>query len=118
MEECMARTGHELSALEQQVLLAIWRLHRSARSAYGVSIRDEIKQITESEVSFGSIYAVLERLEDRGFVSSREGAATAVRGGRKKLLFTITGSGQSALDHAMKVLDALRAGTPLQGVVA
>src|ERR1700730_6656239 len=111
----MARTGQELSALEQQVLLAILRRHPNA---YGVSIRDEIKQETATEISFGSIYAVLDRLEQRGFVSSREGAATAVRGGRKKLLFTITGSGQSALDHAIKALDALRAGTQLQGARA
>jgi len=97
----------ELTFSEQQVLLAILRLQPSG---YGVSIRDEIKARTGKEHSFGSIYAVLERLERNGMVVSREGEPTNARGGRRKLYFQITGTGQEALRASLNAVDAMRAG--------
>ena len=105
----MARTSNtsDLTLIEQQILLAIVRLNPNA---YGVSIRDEIKTRTNKEYSFGSIYAVLERLENGGLIESREGEATAVRGGRKKLYFTIAGAGEKALQASLNAMDAMRSG--------
>jgi PadR family transcriptional regulator PadR len=105
----------DLTLVEQQMLLAIMRLHPNA---YGVSIRDEIKTRTGKEYSFGSVYAVLERLEDGGLIKSREGEATAARGGRKKLYFTITVQGQSALQASLRAVDAMRDGIELEGALA
>jgi PadR family transcriptional regulator PadR len=105
----------ELTLIEQQMLLAIMRLHPNG---YGVSIRDEIKKRTERDYSFGSIYAVLERLEDRGLIGSREGEATAARGGRKKQYFTITAPGQLALQASLRAVDAMRAGIEVGGALA
>lgn len=102
----------DLTLIEQQTLLAIMIQHPNA---YGVSIRDEIKKRTDREYSFGSIYAVLERLEDRGMISSREGEATAARGGRKKQYFTITAPGQTALQASLRAVDAMRSGTEVKG---
>ena len=106
---------NDLKPIEQKMLLAIMHLHPNA---YGVSIRDEIQTRTNKEYSFGSIYAVLERLEDGGLIESREGQATAVRGGRKKLYFTITGVGQKALRASLNAMDAMRAGLKLKGAFA
>lgn len=106
---------NELTVSEQHTLLAIMRQHPNA---YGVSIRDEIKERTGKEYSFGSIYAVLERLEDRGMIESREGQATASRGGRKKLYFTITGAGQKALQASLNAMDSMRSGLKLKGALA
>lgn len=97
----------ELTIAEQQTLLAIMIQHPNA---YGVSIRDEIRKRTDREYSFGSIYAVVERLEDKGFIASREGEATAMRGGRKKQYFTITSQGQLALQTSLRAVDAMRSG--------
>jgi PadR family transcriptional regulator PadR len=105
----------ELTTAEQQTLLAIMIQHPNA---YGVSIRDEIKKRTDREYSFGSIYAVLERLEDRGLISSREGEATAARGGRKKQHFIITALGQSALQASLRAVDAMRDGVEIEGAWA
>ena len=105
----------DLKLIEQQMLLAIMRLHPNA---YGVSIRDEIKTRINKEYSFGSIYAVLERLEDGGLIESREGKVTAKRGGRKKLYFTITGAGEMALQASLNATDAMRAGLKLKGAFA
>ncbi|MCQ4188493.1 PadR family transcriptional regulator [Methylocystis suflitae] len=105
----------ELTTAEQQTLLAIIIQHPNA---YGVSIRDEIRKRTDREYSFGSIYAVLERLEDKGLIASREGEATAARGGRKKQYFAITGPGQLALQASLRALDAMRDGLEIEGASA
>ncbi|WP_159728358.1 PadR family transcriptional regulator [Methylosinus sp. Ce-a6] len=105
----------DLTLVEQQMLLAIMRLRPNA---YGVSIRDEIKTRTGKEYSFGSVYAVLERLEDSGLITSQEGEATAARGGRKKLYFTITGNGQKSLQVSLCAIDALREGFPWKEALA
>lgn len=105
----------ELTEIERLLLLAILRLHPSG---YGVSIRDEIEARTNRRYSFGTIYTTLDRLEQRGYVKSREGEATAVRGGRKKLHFELTGEGNLALERSLQALDAMRAGIGWKGALA
>src|SRR5262245_53240127 len=105
----------DLTATDQHVLLATLRLHPNG---YGVSIRDEIEQQTGRTLSFGTLYAVLERLTANGYLASRRGEPTAERGGRAKLYFTVTAPGQAALQQALRALDALRCGTALAGVTA
>jgi DNA-binding PadR family transcriptional regulator len=102
----------DLTSVEQQALLAVVRLHPKG---YGVSIRDEIEKQTGRTVSFGAIYATLDRLETKGFVKQKAGEPTSERGGRRKLYFTITAPGQLALTNTLRSLDALRAGTELAG---
>jgi len=104
-----------LTLTEQHVMLGILRLHPNA---YGVSIRDEIRKRTGRDYSFGSVYAVLERLEDRGLIGSHEGEATATRGGRKKQYFTVTGRGQLAVQASLRAVDEMRAGIELGGALA
>ena len=102
----------ELTTLEQHLLLAIIALHPSA---YGVSIQDHIKERTGREPSTGSIYASLDRLEQKGFVKSRQGEPTAERGGKRKLYFTITGAGQHTLRQSLQAIDSLSRGLRLKG---
>jgi DNA-binding PadR family transcriptional regulator len=64
------------------ILLAVLRL--DDKDAYGVPISMEIERTTGRRVALASVYAALERLEDRGWVSSRVGEPTAERGGRAK----------------------------------
>jgi Transcriptional regulator PadR-like family len=59
--------------------------------------------------------ASLDRLEDKGFVKSRQGEATAERGGKRKLLFTITAPGQRALRESLQAIDVLREGLAWKG---
>jgi DNA-binding PadR family transcriptional regulator len=67
-----------LGEFEQIVLLAILRLDDDV---YGVSIRDEIAGCTDREPSPGALYT-LDRMEDKGLVTSRFGQTTPQRGGR------------------------------------
>lgn len=110
----MAKSVSELGAFEQQVLLTILRLHPDG---YGVSIRDELQARMGRNVSFGAVYATLERLQDKGLVARREGEATAARGGRAKGYFSLTVPGKHTLQASLQALDALRGDLVVGGVL-
>jgi DNA-binding PadR family transcriptional regulator len=64
----------------------------------------------------GSVYAALEGLQDRGFVSSTVGEPTPDRGGRAKKYFKITGKGVKVVQETQPTLARLWRGLPkLQG---
>lgn len=79
-----------LGSFELMVLLALIPLDDEA---YGVPIAKAIEDSTGREVLLGSVYAALDRLEAKGFVSSSIGDPTPERGGRAKRFFRITKSG-------------------------
>jgi PadR family transcriptional regulator PadR len=101
-----------LGTLEQSVLQAIMRLRDNA---YGVKIQAEIGEETAKQLSFGAIYTTLERLENKGFVKSRMGEATAARGGRAKKYFRLTGAGQTALHRSERAIAAANADYGMEG---
>src|SRR5947207_4229899 len=105
---------HVLGEFEQAALLAVLRL---GAEAYGVPIRHDLSQRLGRRVSVGAIYTTLERLEAKGFVSSRMGGATAERGGRAKRFYRIEAPGLRALDQARAVTSTLWAGVP-EGALA
>jgi PadR family transcriptional regulator PadR len=86
--------GELLGSLEHIVLLALVRL---GDNAYGMTVRREIEGRTGRNLSIGAVYATLERLETKGYVSSYTGEPTTERGGRAKRLFEIEAAGQQAL---------------------
>ncbi len=57
----------QLGEFEQVILFSVLRL---GDEAYGVAIRDVIKDQTGRTVSSGAIYTTLGRLEERGLVAS------------------------------------------------
>ena len=101
-----------LGEFELMVLLALIRL---GDDAYGVPISHEIEHVSGREAALGSVYAALERLEEKGLVTSVMGDPTAERGGRAKRFFRITESGlrdvratQRALTNLWKNLPELK----------
>jgi PadR family transcriptional regulator PadR len=100
-----------LGELEQQLMLATLRLRDNA---YGISIQDTIEERTGHNYSIGSIYAALNRLEEKGFVKSRQGEPTPERGGRRKMYFELTGTGAKALNQSLSALSALSQGLRLK----
>jgi PadR family transcriptional regulator PadR len=91
------------------VLLALIRL---GEDAYGVPISREIEERGGREVALGSVYAALERLEEKGFVSSLLGEATPERGGRAKKFFRVTSKGLRELRETQQALQNLWQGIP------
>lgn len=92
---------------EEIVLLALVRL---GSNAYGVTIRQTVADAMQKEISIGAIYTTLDRLEQKGFISSRQGDPTSERGGRAKKYFQIEGAGKQALNEAERVRATLQAG--------
>ncbi len=102
-----------LGNFELMVMLALIRL---GDEAYGVPISKIIEESTSREVLMGSVYAALERLEGKGFVSSEVGEPTPERGGRAKRYFRITENGLRQVRETRGALIKLWHGIPaLQG---
>jgi PadR family transcriptional regulator PadR len=101
--------GDLLGSLEHIVLLAVARLRPEA---YGMTVRREIQERTGRNLSIGAIYATLERLESKGYVSSSIGEPTAARGGRAKRHFQIEAEGERALVTSLDAIRSMAAGLP------
>ena len=93
-----------LGEFEQIVLLAILRL---ADEAYGVPIRLEIERRTGRALTVGALYRTLDRLEDKGYVSSAFSDPTPERGGRSKRYFKVRPAGLHTLRASREALAAM-----------
>jgi DNA-binding PadR family transcriptional regulator len=93
-------------------LLVLSALARIDDEAYGVPIAEAIEEHSGSDVSLGSVYLALERLERKCFVTSRLGEPTAERGGRAKTYFKVTAKGLREVRRARQTLMNLWSGTP------
>jgi len=102
--------GRYFGELELMVLLTLVRL---GDGAYGVPISKHLRNIAGREVALGSVYAALDRLEQKGFVTSMLGDPTPERGGRAKRYFRVTRAGLKALRMTRTVLTNLWRGVPL-----
>jgi DNA-binding PadR family transcriptional regulator len=98
-----------LGEFEQLVLLAVLRL---ADRAYGMTIQEEIRRRAGRDVSLGSVYKTLERLEDKGYLTSRLGDPTPERGGRRKKFYTVVPVATEALRQSLRALRRMTAGLP------
>jgi DNA-binding PadR family transcriptional regulator len=102
-------TKYSLGEFEEVVLLTVAVLHGNA---YGVAIKADIEQRLNRKVSVGAMRTALMRLENKGFVESEFGEATAVRGGKRKRYHKVTPFGKKALDHVMATRHQLWAAIP------
>jgi len=96
-----------LGEFELIVLAALLQL---GDNAYGVSIVNEIEKRAERSVSIGALYATLNRLEKKDYVTATMGEATAQRGGRAKRYFKITEEGQRQMNKSLSALSRMLEG--------
>ena len=101
--EEMARSSY-LGEFELMILLAVLHL---GDEAYGVPISSELERHRGRDVSVGSVYAALERLEGKGLVASSLGDPTPERGGKAKRYFRITKEGLRQVHETRRVLTQL-----------
>jgi PadR family transcriptional regulator, regulatory protein PadR len=97
-------TRFQLGEFEEIVLLTVGILHGNA---YGVTIKDEIEQRLNREVTVGALQITLRRLETKGFLKSKPGDSGESRRGRPKLFFEITAYGKKALEYSKESRDEL-----------
>ena len=103
------RKREYLGSFELMVMLALIRL---GEDAYGVPISREIENRSGRGVALGSVYATLERLGEKGLVTSELGEPTAERGGRAKRYFRITAKGLREVRETQTALKKLWQGLP------
>lgn len=83
---------------EQLLLAAILSLRENA---YGVTIHAKVEELTRpKKVSLGAVYVTLDRLEDKGFISSWLSDPTKERGGRAKRCYRLEALGERALQES------------------
>ena len=91
----MAKQPDSIGQFEQLVLTAVLSLKDDA---YGVSIHTKAAELARPKaVSLGAVYVTLDRLEDKGLISSRLSDPTPERGGRAKRCYQLQALGERAL---------------------
>jgi PadR family transcriptional regulator PadR len=101
------KRGELLGSLEHIILLALVRVDGTP---HGMVVRREIEERTGRNISIGAVYATLERLEAKGYVSSFVGEPTPERGGRAKRLFRVEAAGKRALQISEETIRCMTAG--------
>ena len=96
-----------IGEFEQLVMLAIMRLRDEA---YGVVIKREIEECTGRSVSRGAVYTTLDRLEEKGLLSSSKADAPGPRTGMVRRYFTVEPDGLAALASARNALQTMWSG--------
>jgi DNA-binding PadR family transcriptional regulator len=96
--------GTHLGEFEELVLLTIASL---VSEAYSVVICDELSRHARRTVKLGVVHAVLNRLEEKGLIKSELGEATAIRGGKRKRYYFLTGTGKACLIKSKEIRDQL-----------
>lgn len=87
-----------LGSFEQVILAALLLLRENA---YGVTIREKAEELSHPKrIAIGAVYVTLDRLEEKGFVSSWLSDPTPERGGRAKRCYRLETAGRHALAEA------------------
>ena len=93
-----------LGEFEEVVLLTVGIL---GSEAYGLNIKEEIEIKTARKASIGALHSALNRLENKGYLTSFSGGSTKERGGRRKRFFELTPYGKKALLQSRQLRDDL-----------
>ena len=89
-----------LGEFEQMILLAVLKVRDDA---YGVTIHEVVEELSAPKsVALGAVYATLDRLEDKGLVSSWLSDPTPERGGRSKRHYQLEPDGKRALRDSVQ----------------
>jgi PadR family transcriptional regulator PadR len=100
-----------LGVLEEQVVVAVIR---TGDEASGMEARREIERVTGRELSIGSVYATLDRLESKGLLAS----SRVVEEGSSRRLFTVTPEGARALADTRSMRERLWHGVNVRELLA
>ncbi len=94
----------EITLHEQIILLSIFRLRDNA---YGVTLRENVMEITNKNIHYGTLYNTLNKLVKKRLVVITKGEPTSERGGRSKIFYGLSESGKTALQKAKELQNAI-----------
>ena len=96
-----------LGEFEVLILLALLRLHDHA---HGAAIWRELQKKAKRTVVMAAIYTTLDRLQNKGYVTSSWSMSEGVR---PKKLYAITDSGHKAVERSLYAVNEMQAGLNL-----
>ena len=88
-----------LGHFEQLVLSAVLALN--GKDSHGRNIGKKTSEFEKKEVNQGSVYVTLERLKEKGLVTSELSDPTPIRGGRRRAFYYMTPEGEIALSESL-----------------
>ena len=95
-----------LTIIEQMYLTAILSL---GENAYGVKIREKVMDFTGKAMVFGTLYNNLDQMVKKGLVITRKDVSQP---DSKKVFYSVTDSGKSALRNSKALQESLWAAIP------
>jgi DNA-binding PadR family transcriptional regulator len=99
-----------LGEFELLVLLAVMQ---AGDEAYGSAILRELRTRGGRTASRGAVYVTLDRLEAKGYLSSRAEAGPPARGGRPRRYYAVRPAGARLLRHSLDALARMGEGLEL-----
>ena len=94
-------------------LLVLLAVLRAGDEAYGSTILAELHERSGRDIARGALYVTLDRLETKGLLASRTGAASPARGGKPRRYYTVRPSGLASINESLAALARMRAGLKL-----
>lgn len=86
-----------LGDFEETILLLVGIL---GDEAYAFKIAEEFESQVKRSSSIGAVHSALNRLGEKGFLTSEMTKPISERGGRRKRIYSITTSGKKALEDS------------------
>ncbi len=94
----------ELTKIEEILLISIWQLKDEA---YGVRIRKHVSELIKKEFTYGNLYSALNQLVKKKYVHKTPGEIVPERRGRRRIYYTLTQEGLTALKTAREMQQSL-----------
>lgn len=98
-----------LAVKEEIILSALLMLEGSSS---GAPLRKKVIELSQKEIVYGTLYNLLEVLIRKGYVKSKKGDPTPVKGGRSKTIYTITKQGRQALQKTLTMHERIKNSIP------
>lgn len=95
---------NRLREFEELVLLSVLI---AGADAYGAALQKILAEEAQRDVSLGAIYTALDRLVQKGLVTSELGDPTPVRGGRRKRQYEVTELGMEVAREARRIRERM-----------
>jgi len=96
----ITKPNNSLGSFERLVLTAVVALEDDA---YGLPVSAKVDEMLDSRANQGSVYVTLERLEEKGYLTSKFVDGPHQRGGRQRRVFRITALGKTSLLENVEV---------------
>jgi DNA-binding PadR family transcriptional regulator len=96
-----------LGEFEVVVLMSVLHV---GDDAFGSAIRDDLEARSGRRVSRGAVYITLDRLQEKGLLTSTLGKASTARGMRPRRYFQLTREGLSTLKASLGLVARMHRG--------